>query len=992
MFTVPSGYEFDTGGTAPSVSVTALGGGGGTKLSISYNTRTASNIVFDVTQSSNNPPYKAGKATFSGIQVRPTTGVLPNSGDITNNGTSVPGGTTNYGTLTMAAGAATQVIVETAADGSGATVPAQNLTSGSTLTGYSITRDQYGNFIQNVVADSWSLQSITGGVAAGDLVAAGDMKSAVFTGNLVGSAQISASSGSLTSVNSGTITVVPGAADETTSTITAADAIIANDGLDNTTITVQLKDAAGNNLTSGGDNVQLSTDAGSLSGVTDNGDGTYTATLTSSTVEETATITGTVNGLSMTDNAMVDFQPLPNTWLSAADPDATDWERAANWSQGTIPISTHTAIIPTSPANGTGFPDIDTSTPTVRSLEIQSGASVDVLTGQSLTIQEELTGSGSITVDNATLTVNGDILNSPTITGNTGTFEFAGAVSGTAAIDVSNSTVNYVGSSAQSFGTNINQYGNLEIDNAAGVTANTDVTVSGTLSLTNGNLIIPSGKSLIANTKSITSGALTFQRAIPDSGWYMVSSPVNGTYQDLLDAIVTQGFPNTDYPDDTTYQPNVMWYDETFDGTHYQRWRAPSDATSTVTGGQGLMVYAFGDVAGSADYTNTMPSTLTVSGQEFEGVSGEFDFGVTYTAAGIDTGWNLIGNPFGATIDWDDGANWTKTNMDATIYVWDHTANGGTGDFLVWNGSTGSLGSGKIAPFQGFWVKANAGSPVLKVNKTVKTTGGTFYKPKPPPPALSFSLQHGELTGSCYVMFTEDGQSGKDQYDAYRLPPFTDTYLELSALMENGARLTINNLPYREQMYSIPLFLAGYDHGREIRGDLALSLKGIDRVPGHWGIYLRDRQKDRTVDLRHEKSYTFTSIGSPGKALSKSAGEEGLHKFVQVTDHSRTRFTLLIDTREEQQGLPPDTYRLKQNFPNPVRDRSTIEFDLPEPDRVQITLFNLLGREVLTLARATYPAGTHRVEGDFSSLTAGIYLYQLKTDNKVLAKKLIIVK
>jgi len=38
----------------------------------------------------------------------------------------------------------------------------------------------------------------------------------------------------------------------------------------------------------------------------------------------------------------------------------------------------------------------------------------------------------------------------------------------------------------------------------------------------------------------------------------------------------------------------------------------------------------------------------------------------------------------------------------------------------------GNLGSGKIAPFQAFWVKANAASPSLKCNNGVKTSGGSF--------------------------------------------------------------------------------------------------------------------------------------------------------------------------------------------------------------------------------------------------------------------------
>ncbi len=89
------------------------------------------------------------------------------------------------------------------------------------------------------------------------------------------------------------------------SVITAnPDKIIAN-GSNTSTITVQLKDASGNNVQTGGDNVTLSTTLGALSPVCDNRNGTYNATLTSGNDAGTATIHGTVNTQPITDIATV---------------------------------------------------------------------------------------------------------------------------------------------------------------------------------------------------------------------------------------------------------------------------------------------------------------------------------------------------------------------------------------------------------------------------------------------------------------------------------------------------------------------------------------------------------------------------------------------------------------------------------------------------------------------------------------------------------------
>jgi uncharacterized Zn ribbon protein len=81
------------------------------------------------------------------------------------------------------------------------------------------------------------------------------------------------------------------------------------DGVTTSTITVQLKDAFNNNLISGGDTVALATDLGTMGSVTDNSDGSYTATLTSATTTGTATITGTVNAAAITDTATVTLTP-----------------------------------------------------------------------------------------------------------------------------------------------------------------------------------------------------------------------------------------------------------------------------------------------------------------------------------------------------------------------------------------------------------------------------------------------------------------------------------------------------------------------------------------------------------------------------------------------------------------------------------------------------------------------------------------------------------
>ncbi len=107
------------------------------------------------------------------------------------------------------------------------------------------------------------------------------------------------------------ITVTPGAASGATSTIAASPTSIQANGTSTSTLTVQLKDVTGNNLTAGGNAVALSTTSGSIGTVTDNGNGTYTATLTSSTVAGVASISGTVDLAPIAVGTTVTFTPGP---------------------------------------------------------------------------------------------------------------------------------------------------------------------------------------------------------------------------------------------------------------------------------------------------------------------------------------------------------------------------------------------------------------------------------------------------------------------------------------------------------------------------------------------------------------------------------------------------------------------------------------------------------------------------------------------------------
>ena len=90
----------------------------------------------------------------------------------------------------------------------------------------------------------------------------------------------------------------------------------------------------------------------------------------------------------------------------------------------------------------------------------------------------------------------------------------------------------------------------------------------------------------------------------------------------------------------------------------------------------------------------------------------------------------------------------------------------------------------------------------------------------------------------------------------------------------------------------------------------------------------------------------------------------------------------------------PQAIVLEQNYPNPFNPMTSIQFALPDAQRVTLRVFDVLGRPVATLLSGKpLNAGTHTVRFDASSLASGVYLYRLGVgDASVLARHMLLVK
>ncbi|TKJ38521.1 hypothetical protein CEE37_12195 [candidate division LCP-89 bacterium B3_LCP] len=90
--------------------------------------------------------------------------------------------------------------------------------------------------------------------------------------------------------------------------------------------------------------------------------------------------------------------------------------------------------------------------------------------------------------------------------------------------------------------------------------------------------------------------------------------------------------------------------------------------------------------------------------------------------------------------------------------------------------------------------------------------------------------------------------------------------------------------------------------------------------------------------------------------------------------------------------LMPETYSLEQNYPNPFNPLTTIGFALPEAGRVQLAVYNMLGRQVAQLVNGYREVGYHEFTFDGSGLASGMYFYRIEAGDFTAVKKMVLVK
>lgn len=95
---------------------------------------------------------------------------------------------------------------------------------------------------------------------------------------------------------------------------------------------------------------------------------------------------------------------------------------------------------------------------------------------------------------------------------------------------------------------------------------------------------------------------------------------------------------------------------------------------------------------------------------------------------------------------------------------------------------------------------------------------------------------------------------------------------------------------------------------------------------------------------------------------------------------------------DKKEPVYPTKFQLDQNFPNPFNPETVISFSLPKNSKIQLTVYNMLGKEVALLADEVFSAGQHQIKFKANSLPSGVYVYRLKAGEFIQSRKMILLR
>jgi hypothetical protein len=230
----------------------------------------------------------------------------------------------------------------------------------------------------------------------------------------------------------------------------------------------------------------------------------------------------------------------------------------------------------------------------------------------------------------------------------------------------------------------------------------------------------------------------------------------------------------------------------------------------------------------------------------------------------------------------------------------------------------------------------------------------------------SLDDDHGENSGSAYI-FVKDGEDWTQQAKLNASDAGAEDYFGFSVSI-SGDRTIVG------------AYGNGYDRG-EISGSAYIFLREGDEWSETGKILSSDIASGDGFGYSVSIHDEYAIAGSPGD--SDDGGYSGSAYIYSGLD------SLAVDSNDKSFPL---SYFLSPAYPNPFNSTTRISFDLPINSNVLITLVDLNGRQVCTLADVHLTAGSHSLTWNAKDYPTGVYLCRMEAGGFVDTRKLMLVR
>ena len=110
---------------------------------------------------------------------------------------------------------------------------------------------------------------------------------------------------------------------------------------------------------------------------------------------------------------------------------------------------------------------------------------------------------------------------------------------------------------------------------------------------------------------------------------------------------------------------------------------------------------------------------------------------------------------------------------------------------------------------------------------------------------------------------------------------------------------------------------------------------------------------------------------------------------LQASSQAAQQQFLSMQSTEPQ--LPLEGFALRQNYPNPARTLTKLDFSIAESGMVNLNLYDALGKKVRDLVNDTLPPGSYSINIPLADLESGVYVYKMKFMGKEKSLKMIVI-